>query len=196
VSVRISIARASGKLENVWVITRRLISSILLTSMVGLGLAACSSSSSTTPPASSTSSPAASPSASATSSGSAASSADVKAITTNWEAFFNAKTPVAKRVSLLQDGSTFSTIIKSQAGSGLAAEATAQVTKVTMITSSEAQVTYSILVSGTPELKDQNGTAVLQDGTWKVGVASFCGLLTLENGGSTSSLPAACKASS
>jgi len=158
--------------------------------MVGLGLAACSSSSST-PPASS-SSPTATPSASSTSSGSST-SADEQQITTNWEAFFNAKTPVAKRVSLLQDGPTFSSIIKSQAGSGLAAEATAKVTKVTMITTSEAQVTYDILVSGTPELKNQNGTAVLQDGTWKVGVASFCGLLALENGGSTSSLPAACK---
>jgi hypothetical protein len=193
VSVRITVARASRKLENDWVITRRLISSILLTCMVGLGLAACSSSSSSAPKASSP--PAASPSASATSSGSSASGADEKEITTNWEAFFDAKTPVAKRVSLLQDGSTFSTIIKSQAGSGLAAEATAQVTKVTMITTSEAQVTYDILVSGTPELKNQNGTAVLQDGIWKVGVASFCGLLALENGGSTSSLPAACKAS-
>ena len=192
-SVRVNIARASRKLENVWVITRRLISSILLTCMVGLGLAACSSSSSTsTPPASSSSSPAASAS---TSSGSAASGADEKEITTNWEAFFNAKTPVAKRVSLLQDGSTFSSIIKSQAGSGLAAEATAQVTKVTLITTSEAQVTYDILVGGTPELKNQNGTAVLQGGIWKVGVASFCGLLTLESGGSTSSLPSACKSS-
>jgi hypothetical protein len=191
VSVRVNIARASRKLENDWVITRRLISSILLACMVGLGLAACSSSStSSTPPASPPSSPAAS---SSPSSGSAPSGADEKEITTNWEAFFNAKTPVAKRVSLLQDGTTFSSIIKSQAGSGLAAEATAQVTKVTLITTSEAQVTYDILVSGTPELKNQNGTAVLQDGTWKVGVASFCGLLTLENGGSTSSLPAACK---
>jgi hypothetical protein len=193
VSVRTNIARASGKLENDWVITRRLISSILLTCMVGLGLAACSSSSSSTPPASSTSSPAASPSASAPSS--ASTSGDTQAITTNWEAFFNAKTPVAKRVSLLEDGSAFSSIIKSQAGSGLAAEATAQVTKVALITSSEAQVTYNILISGTPELKNQNGTAVLQAGTWKVGVASFCGLLAVENGGSTSSLPAACKAS-
>jgi hypothetical protein len=156
--------------------------------MVGLGLAACSSSSTSTPPASSSS-------ASASSTGSAASGADEREITTNWEAFFNAKTPVAKRVSLLQDGSTFSSIIKSQAGSGLAAEATAKVSKVTLITTSEAQVTYDILVSGTPELKNQNGTAVLQDGIWKVGVASFCGLLTLENGGSTSSLPAACKSS-
>jgi hypothetical protein len=193
VSVRICIARASGKLENDRVITRRLISSILLACMVGLGLAACgSSSSSSTPKASSSSTPAASPS---TSSGSSNTAADQTEITTNWEAFFNAKTPVAKRVSLLQDGSTFASIIKSQAGSGLAATATAQVTKVTVITSSEAEVTYSILVGGTPELKNQKGTAVLQAGTWKVGVASFCGLLTLENGGSTSSLPAACKAS-
>ncbi len=160
--------------------------------MIGLSLAACSSSSSSsTPPASSSSSPAASPSS--TSSGSAVSGADESEITTNWEAFFNAKTPVAKRVSLLQDGTTFSSIIKSQAGSGLAAEATAKVSKVTLITTSEAQVTYDILVGGTPELKNQNGTAVLQDGIWKVGVTSFCSLLTLENGGSTSSLPAACK---
>jgi hypothetical protein len=161
--------------------------------MVGLGLAACGSSGSSTPPASSSSSPAAG--SSPTSSGSAASGADEREITTNWEAFFNAKTPVAKRVSLLQDGTTFSSIIKSQAGSGLAAEATAKVSKVTMITTSEAQVTYDILVAGTPELKNQNGTAVLQDGIWKVGVTSFCSLLALEAGGSTSSLPSACKAS-
>ena len=64
---------------------------------------------------------------------------------------------------------------------------------MTVISSSQAQVTYSILVAGTPELKNQAGTAVYQDGTWKVGVVSFCGLLTLENGGSSSSLPAACK---
>ena len=102
---------------------------------------------------------------------------------------------MAKRVSLLQDGTAFSSIIKSQAGSGLAAEATAKVSKVTLITSSEAQVTYDILVSGTPELKNEKGESVLQDGIWKVGVASFCGLLTLEAGGSTSSLPSACKAS-
>ena len=120
-------------------------------------------------------------------------SADQKAITANWTAFFNPKTPVSQRVSLLEDGSQFASVIKAQASSTLASEATAQVTKVTVITSSQAHVTYSILVAGTPELKNQTGTAVYQDGTWKVGVTSFCGLLTLENGGSTSSLPAACK---
>jgi hypothetical protein len=100
---------------------------------------------------------------------------------------------VAKRVSLLQDGQTFQSIIKSQAGSGLAASATAKVTKVTMVSSTQAKVTYSILIGGQSALAHQAGVAVLQDGTWKVGLASFCGLLALENGGKTSGLPAACK---
>jgi hypothetical protein len=150
-------------------------------------VAACGSSS---PSASSSSAPASSaPAASASTS----MSAGTTAITTDWEAFFNAKTPTSKRVALLQDGSQFASVIKAQAGSGLAALATAKVTHVTVNSPTQATVTYEILVSGTPELKNQTGTAVLQNGTWKVGVASFCGLLTLENSGKTSGLPAACK---
>jgi hypothetical protein len=187
VDVSINIARAGRKLQNDCVLTRRFISMILLAPAASVGLAACGGSSSSSPPAAS---PSATPSAT---SGSSAISADQKAITTNWTAFFNPKTSVSKRVSLLQDGSQFTSVISSQAGSSLAAEASAQVNKVTVITSSEAEVVYTILVAGTPELKNQTGDAVFQDGTWKVGVGSFCGLLTLENGGSTKSLPAACK---
>lgn len=159
-------------------------------------IAACGSSSpsspsSSAPPASS--SPASTSPAASSSPGTAATTA---AITKNWEAFFNAKTSTAKRVTLLQDGPQFESVIKSQAGSGLAALATAKVTHVTVNSATQATVNYEILVSGTPELKNQTGTAVLQDGTWKVGVASFCGLLTLENSGKTSGLPAACKSAS
>jgi len=113
-------------------------------------------------------------------------------IKANWEAFFNPKTPVAKRVSLLQDGQTFASIINSQAGSGLAASASAKVTKVTLVSPTQGKVTYSILVGGQPALSNQTGVAIKQGGTWKVGVASFCGLLTVENGGKTTGLPAAC----
>jgi hypothetical protein len=95
-------------------------------------------------------------------------------------------------VKLLQDGPQFQSIIKTQAGSGLAALATAKVTHVTVTSPTQATVNYTILVSGTPQLK-QTGTAVLENGTWKVGVASFCGLLTIENAGKTSGLPATCK---
>ncbi len=162
--------------------------------------AACGTSSPSTPtsspPAPATTSAAPSTpvsSSSAPTTSTLAPAATVAAVTTNWEAFFNAKTPIAKRVSLLQDGSQFKSIIQSQAGSGLAALATAKVTHVTVSSPTQATVTYNILVSGTPELKNQTGTAVLENGSWKVGVGSFCGLLTLENSGKTSGLPAACK---
>jgi hypothetical protein len=172
--------------------TRRLVSSILLACAVGGGMAACGSggsSSSTTP---TTTAPTSAAPAASSSTSSTAVSGDEKTIAANWTAFFNPKTTVAKRVSLLQDGSQFSSIIQSQAGGGLAAEASAQVTKVTVISTAQAAVTYNILLDGQPALKNQSGTAVFQAGTWKVGVASFCNLLSLENSGNTSKLPAAC----
>ncbi len=45
-------------------------------------------------------------------------------------------------------------------------------------------------------MQNQSGVGVYEDGTWKVGVASFCGLLVLENNGIMASLPATCKAAS
>ena len=172
----------------------RTLQQILLACALAAGIAACGGSSNNSGASSSpsTSAPAARPGSSAPASAGGSSSA-ASAIAANWTAFFNAKTPVAKRVSLLQNGATFASIIRAQAGSGLASQATAKVTKVTVESATQAKVTYSILVSGQSMLSNQNGVAVYQDGTWKVGLASFCGLLALENGGKTSSLPAACK---
>jgi hypothetical protein len=117
-----------------------------------------------------------------------------KQIAANWTAFFDAKTPVSQRIALVEDGQEFAPIIKAQAASPLASQASASVSKVTVTKPDQAAVTYSILLSGKPALTNQSGTAVYQDRSWKVGATSFCGLLTLENGGSTASLPAACKA--
>jgi hypothetical protein len=164
----------------------RKIQQIVLACALAAGVAACSSSGSNSGSGGS-SAPASSAPAS-TSGGSAASQ-----IAANWTTFFNAKTPVAKRVALLQDGQKFATIIHSQAGAGLAASATAKVTKVTVTSPSRAKVTYSILIGGQPALANQTGVAVKEGGTWKVGLASFCGLLTLENNGNSSSLPSVCK---
>jgi hypothetical protein len=169
----------------------RLVGGIALAGLAVLATACGGSSpsasgSSPPPPAPTSSSPAAS--ASAPAGGTAA----IAAITTNWEAFFNAKTPDSQRIGLLQDGPQFASVIHAQSGSGLAALATAKVTHVTVNSPTMATVSYEILISGTPQLKNQTGTAVYQNGTWKVGVASFCGLLILENAGKTSGLPAAC----
>ncbi len=150
-----------------------------------VAVTACSSSGSAKPAASASKSAAPSSAApsSAAPSASGGSSAAVAQIKTNWEAFFNPKTPVSKRVSLLQNGSAFASIIQSQASSPLASSATSSVTAVTVESPARATVTYSILVGGTPELKNQPGVAVYQSGTWKVGEQSFCALLTLENSG-------------
>ena len=128
------------------------------------------------------------PTTASPSSGGAASAA-VTQIKTNWETFFNPKTPVTQRVNLLQNGSAFASIIKAQAGSPLASSATSTVSAVTVESSTQAKVTYSILVGGSPALKNQPGVSVFQDGIWKVGDQSFCALLTLENNGKA---PSAC----
>jgi hypothetical protein len=164
----------------------------VLAGVVGAGLAACGSSG-PSPAASSPARPTASTSAGSSSAAPSAGGSAAKTIAANWAAFFNAKTPAARRISLLQDGQQFASVIKSQAGTGLAAAATAKVTKVTVTSATQAKVSYSILIAGQAALSNQSGVAVQQDGTWKVGLASFCGLLSLENTGSSSKLPGACK---
>jgi len=111
------------------------------------------------------------------------------AITTNWEMFFSGKSPAAMKIALVQNGSNFASIINNQAGSPLSTSATATVSSVTLKSGGTAAVKYSIGVSGA-SLSGQNGTAVYQDGVWKVGDVSFCALLTLENGGTA---PSVCK---
>jgi hypothetical protein len=146
------------------------------------GLAACGSSS---PSASHSTTPSVTHSASTTAPSGAAA---VSTITTNWEKFFSAKTPVSERASLLEDGSQFPTAALQP--TGLAAEASAKVLKVTNVTASTATVTYDVLLGTTPALTNQIGTAVYQNGTWKVGVSSFCSLLKLETSGKN--LPSVC----
>ena len=49
-------------------------------------------------------------------------------------------------------------------------------------------MTYNVLPGITPALTNRSGVAVYQNGTWKVGDASFCGLRALENGGKAPSV--------
>jgi hypothetical protein len=143
---------------------------------------AASASSASSAPSAPASSPASSPS------GAAAGGNATAQIKTNWEAFFNGQTPAAKKIKLLEDGQKFAAVINAQAGSGLASSAGAKVTAVVVNSSTKATVSYDITLSGATALANQTGTAVYQDGTWKVGDVSFCQLLKLENAGSTVSV--------
>ena len=132
--------------------------------------------------------PAASPSATASKQATSGAAA-AAAIKQDWVTFFNPKTSVAAKEALVQNGSTFEALLKSQASNPTAATASASVQSVKITSPTGATIDYTILVSGSPVLKGQKGTAVYQDGTWKVSKTSFCGLAALENGGKA---PAVC----
>ena len=154
-------------------------------------MAACSSSGSSTTASPSSAPPSSSVASSPAAGGSTAGAAagDAKAqITTNWEAFFSGKTSAAKKISLLENGQKFASVINAQAGSGLAASAGAKVKAVAVSSPAQAAVKYDITLNGTTALANQTGTAVYENGMWKVGDVSFCQLLRLENGGTAPSV--------
>lgn len=146
-------------------------------------ITACSSGgTSSTPPASSSAS-------------SSAASSPTAAITANWEEFFNSSTPESKRLGLLQNGSTFSSAVSSFDSSPLASAVSAKVDSVKVTSSTQATVTYDLEAAGQTVEKGATGVAVYQDGTWKVGDASFCGLLTEAAAELNMKVPAVCSSS-
>jgi hypothetical protein len=122
--------------------------------------------------------------------------AAVAAITANWKTVFNGKAPIPRRLALVQDGEQVAAFVEAQAKTSFGAAATgstATVSSVTLTSASQATVRYQVLLLGTPLLKNQAGTAIYQDGTWKVAIASFCGLAYLEYPKGSPKLPAACR---
>ena len=173
-------------------VARRIILAPALGLALALAVAACSSSSSSSSSsAPASSAPASSAPASSASSApaSAGSSAAAAQITANWEKFFSASTPLSQRVALLQNGSSFSSAINAFSKLPLADGIGAKVTGVTVNSATSATVTYAIVSGSTTLLGGQTGTAVYEDGMWKVGDASLCNLFKLVPGGS---VPAAC----
>jgi hypothetical protein len=176
-------------------LARRITLAPALALAFALTVAACSSSSSTSASTSTSStaaasSPAATGSSAAPSSpGTGSSSAAVAQITANWEKFFNSSTPTAERVALLQNGSRFTSAIRAFSSLPLANGIGAKVTAVTLKSATTATVTYNLTAAGTTLLSNQSGTAVYQDGVWKVGSPSLCGLFKLIPGGT---VPSAC----
>ena len=104
-----------------------------------------------------------------------------------YERFFSGKTPVSDRVAVLQNGPKFKGLVKSFANNPLAKNVSVTVSSVRLRDGVFATVVYTVKLGGA-ELPKQRGTAVRENGTWKVGDASLCRLVALQ--GST---PSVCK---
>ena len=156
-------------------------------------MAACSSSSSSSAaggPSSAVPSASAPASSAASSPGTGSTSDAAAQIKANWEKFFDASTPVTEKVKLLQNGAALESAIKAFASFPLASGIGAKVTNVTVSSATKAAVTYNLTSSsGGALLSNQKGVAVYQDGAWKVGDESLCGLFRLIPGGT---VPSAC----
>ena len=140
---------------------------LALVVVVALALAGCGGSSSTT-----------------TTDSAAAARAQIKSA---YAKFFSGQTPVSDRVAVLQKGSKFRELVTSFANNPLAKNVKVTVSSVTLEGKDNAKVVYTVKLGGAA-LPKQTGTAVREDGTWKVGYASLCKLVALQ--GST---PSACK---
>ena len=104
-----------------------------------------------------------------------------------YEKFFSGRTPVADRVAVLQNGPKFRGLVTSFASNPLAKNVSVAVSSVTLRDAVFAKVVYTVKLGG-GKLPQQTGTAVRENGTWKVGDASLCKLVSLQ--GST---PSVCK---
>ena len=100
--------------------------------------------------------------------------------------FFSGKTSLSDRVALLQNGQQFKSVVQAFASNPLAKKVKATVSSVTLQGANKAKVVYSVSLGGA-SLPTQTGSAIKENGTWKVGDASLCKLIALQ--GST---PPAC----
>ena len=107
-------------------------------------------------------------------------------ITANWEKFFLPTTSIDDRVALLENGESLRQALVQRAADPLMQQASAKVKSIDLTNSGTATVTYDVFLNGTVALSDSQGTAVLQDGVWKVGAESFCALIIL---GATGPIP-------
>ena len=145
--------------------------------IVALALTSCSSgkkSANTSPPSS--------PSTTASASPSLDKAAAEAAIKTNWAAFFSKTTPLAKKLDYLQRGSTLRAAVEQFGKDPRTSQASAKVTGVFVTSPTTATVNYQVLLGGRVALPSAVGTAVYEDGAWRVSDTTFCGLLALTGG--------------
>ena len=105
-------------------------------------------------------------------------SSDTDQIKSAYETFFSGKSSIPDRLAVLQDGPRFKAVVTSFANNPLAKNVSATVSSVTPH-GATAKVVYTVKLGGSA-LPTQTGTALKQNGAWKIGYASLCKLVALE----------------
>ncbi|MEU5523084.1 hypothetical protein ACIQCD_02980 [Streptomyces sp. NPDC093250] len=107
----------------------------------------------------------------------------------NWEKFFSPETSLEEKKNLLENGDVLSPVLEAFSGDERIRQVQAQVTDIAFTSPTEADVSFALTLRGATALPDASGTAVEQDGIWKVSAKSLCALVRLSGDGSTPNVP-------
>ncbi|NGN67336.1 hypothetical protein G5C51_25960 [Streptomyces sp. A7024] len=102
-----------------------------------------------------------------------------KEIKENWQKLFDPKTPIKEKPDYLEDGDEMQPLMDQMSNAKELKQVAAKVTKVTFTSPEKAEVKYALTLNGETAVPNTTGTAVLQDGTWKVSKNSICALISL-----------------
>ncbi|MFE9768996.1 hypothetical protein ACFYPC_31545 [Streptomyces sp. NPDC005808] len=97
----------------------------------------------------------------------------------NWEKFFDPAVAQKDKTAVLENGDRMTQVLDSFSGDQRGRQVKAVVEKVEFTSPADANVTYSLTLEGATALPGASGTAVEQDGTWKVSVKTLCALVQL-----------------
>lgn len=111
----------------------------------------------------------------------AAAEAEIKQ---NWQKFFDPKTSTEEKQAVLQNGDRMGPVLQAFSGDERGGQVQAKVTKVEFTSATGADVTYTLTLKGATVLPDASGSAVEQDGTWKLSAKTLCALVQLSGNAS------------
>ncbi|MET9735373.1 hypothetical protein ABZZ79_33490 [Streptomyces sp. NPDC006458] len=115
-----------------------------------------------------------------------AAEAEIKA---NWAKFFDPRTAPEDKLAVLENGERMAPVLQAFSGDERGGRVGAKVEKVAFTSPTDANVTYSLTLQGQTALPNAAGTAVEEDGTWKVSAKTLCALVQLSRTGSASQSP-------
>ncbi|MFF3887561.1 hypothetical protein [Streptomyces sp. NPDC001914] len=107
----------------------------------------------------------------------------------NWEKFFDPAVSAQDKQAVLENGEQMAPVLQGFNGDQRGQQVKADVEKIEFTSPTEANVTYTLLLQGATALPNASGTAVEQNGTWKVSAKTLCALVQLSGNGSGSPVP-------
>jgi hypothetical protein len=112
-----------------------------------------------------------------------------KQIKENWEKFFDPAVSLQDKAAVLENGEQMGPVLRGFNGDQRGQQVKAIVQKVEFTSPTGANVTYSLTLKGATALPGASGTAVEQNGTWKVSDKTLCALVQLSGNASASAAP-------